>query len=443
MTALSESLAGQPPLGRTIGRYQLLEVLGRGGMGTVYRARQAQLEKLVAVKVLDPLRAGKPGAMTRFLREARAAAQIRHPHVVEVFDVGFDEGSAFLVMELLEGLDLAAHLQKRGRLDLPETIEVIAPVLAGVRAAHEAGVVHRDLKPSNIFLARRGRTLVNPVVLDFGVSRFLDEEELGLSTVTSADTLIGTAAYVAPEQAKQSRMADDRSDQYALGVIVYECVTGQRPFQGASTFELLHAIATASVQAPSALNPSLPPALDEVLLRALSRDPEQRFPDLDAFSGALMAFATPRTWLLWGRELASDDGDAAEDELSRHIAPPPRPRLVARRDAPRRTSPGRLLVAFACGALLSAGLALLGAPQQEEQHRPAEPPSATRPVESASSSPRAAVTPTSTTAATMSALALPPAAPKPRVSASRTVKPPSIATSAPVELGPNDAPILE
>jgi serine/threonine-protein kinase len=442
MTALRESPTARDALGRTVGRYQLLEVLGSGGMGTVYRARQAQLEKLVAVKLLDPLRAGKQGAMSRFLREARAAAQIRHPHVVEVFDVGFDDGSAFLVMELLDGQDLAAHLAAKGRLELAEAVELLVPVVAGVRAAHEAGVVHRDLKPSNIFLARRGRTLVNPVVLDFGVSRLLDDEELGLGTVTSADTLIGTAAYIAPEQAKQSRLADDRSDQYALAVILYECTTGKRPFRGGNTYELLHAIATATVPPPSELNPALPAAFDEVVLRALSRDPEQRFADLDDFAAALMVFAAPRTWMAWGRELSSNE-TAKADERSPLAASSSRTETTPRSHARRQSSRGGLPLAFLLGATSSAAVAWLWANGSAKPTAKDTPPGATaalsmvRPAPPAMA-PLASVAPpplvTTSTVGSRSA---------PRVAATRSAKPSPTSSEAPVELGPNDAPILK
>lgn len=447
MTALSESPAARAALGRSIGRYQLLDVLGSGGMGTVYRARQAQLEKLVAVKLLDPLRAGKQGAMTRFLREARAAAQIRHPHVVEVFDVGFDDGNAFLVMELLDGHDLAAHLAMRGRLELPEALELLAPVLAGVRAAHEAGVVHRDLKPSNIFLARRGRTLVNPVVLDFGVSRLLDDEELGLGTVTSADTLIGTAAYVAPEQAKHSRLADDRSDQYALGVILYECVTGERPFRGESTYELLHAIATAAVPPPSELNPALPPAFDDVVLRALSRDPEQRFADLDDFAAALMAFAAPRTWIAWGRELVSDDEGGVNEDAPR-TAPPSQPRPAPRSSTRRQVSRSGVVGAFALGALSSAAVAWLWSSREPlPPQREAPFPSPSVKVDGSSTNASALVAPARSSppapASVASSVSGGTTGSKPRAATTKSAKPLATSSHAPVELGPNDAPILQ
>lgn len=447
MTALSESPTAPVALGRSVGRYQLLEVLGSGGMGTVYRARQAQLEKLVAVKVLDPQRAGKSGAMTRFLREARAAAQIRHPHVVEVFDVGFDDGSAFLVMELLEGHDLAAHLALRGRLELTETLALLAPVLAGVRAAHEAGVVHRDLKPSNIFLARRGRTLVDPIVLDFGVSRLLEDEERGLGTVTSADALIGTAAYVAPEQARQSRLADDRSDQYALGVILYECVTGQRPFRGASTYELLHAIATAPVVPPTELNPALPAAFDAVVLKALQRDPEQRFLDLDDFAAALMTFAPARTWVTWGRELVSADDAGDLDERSPRTAAPSQSAPMPRPSAGPQASLRGLPVAFALGALASAAAFSLWAHRPQAARDAPRSPQTTGANASARTSQTALPVPADQRPTTRAPDASP--APGVRVTSPRrpllakTSKTADTAPPAAIELGPNDAPILE
>ena len=449
---------------RAIGRYQLLEPLGRGGMGTVWRARQVQLEKLVAVKVLDPLIASGQAGITRFLREARAAAKIRHPNVVEVFDVGFDEGSAFLAMELLEGQDLAALLRARQRLPLHEIIEVFAPVLAGVRAAHEAGVVHRDLKPSNIFLARRGRTQREPVVLDFGVSRVLLDDENGLTPVTSAEAMIGTAAYIAPEQAKQARLADARSDQYSLGVILYECATGSRPFEGQNTYEILHSIATASVSPPSQKNPALPTAFDDLVLRMLARDPEQRFEDLDALARALMVFAAPRTWMAWGRELVA--ADVAEgDDTQTH--PPSQP-FAAEKPQSLRVSEAAaaveraprwrgLTLAFVLGALVSA---LAAALVRRDPPVPAVGiqssrglPSNAQPLSTHLQAAQAAVqasarvpAPTPTPGATKPASVargVPQRAPRLAASAHATGPAPAGSASGHVEMGQNDAPIIK
>ena len=446
---------------RAIGRYQLLEPLGRGGMGTVYRARQVQLEKLVAVKVLDPLIASGPAGVTRFLREARAAAKIRHPNVVEVFDVGFDDGAAFLAMELLEGQDLAALLRARQRLALHEIVDILAPVLAGVRAAHEAGVVHRDLKPSNIFLARRGRTRQEPVVLDFGVSRLLLDDEHGLTPVTASETMIGTAAYIAPEQARQARLADARSDQYSLGVILYECATGHKPFAGQSTYEILHSIATATVCPPSQKNVTLPPAFDELVLRSLARDPDQRFEDLDHFARALMAFAAPRTWMIWGRELVTTD-TANADDSSTH--PPSQPFAAEKPGSSSGAVPARKsgsvrarALWFGLGALLSALAAafLRQAPQmQTKGHEPATSNRATVTTADTAPSAPAAVLPSSpetvasaSRAEVVSPRSAPPHAPRwvGRAHASAPSAGPALTPSATshVEMGQNDAPIIK
>ncbi|HET9959502.1 MAG TPA: serine/threonine-protein kinase [Polyangiaceae bacterium] len=354
---------GRLTLPRSVGRYELLNSLGSGGMGTVFRARQAQLDKMVAVKILDARVASRPGGVTRFLREARAAAQIRHPHVIEVFDVGIDDGVAFIAMELLEGVDLSSLLRDRKRLPLHKALDILMPVIAGVRAAHEAGVVHRDLKPSNLFLARRGRTLVHPIILDFGVSRLLDEDERGVTPVTGSEAMIGTAAYVAPEQAMHGRLADDRSDQYSLGVIVYECVTGVRPFEGQSVYQLLQSIATAEIRPPSQVNPSLPPTLDEVLLRALERDPEARYANVESFAAALLDFAAPRTWQLWGRELLGSAAGSNFDAVSATAVPSDhdpddaRAILAPRPETLWAHARAGLLVGFVAGALVTGSAA--------------------------------------------------------------------------------------
>ena len=462
MTAPGDVLGVQAVPPRTVGRYQLLEPLGRGGMGTVYRARQVQLEKLVALKLLDPAIASGKAGVVRFMREARAAAQIRHPNVVQVFDVGFDEGAVFLAMELLEGQDLAGLLRARRCLPLHEIVEILAPALAGVRAAHEAGVVHRDLKPSNIFLARRGRTRREAVVLDFGVSRLLLDEELGLTPVTASETMIGTAAYIAPEQAKQSRLADARSDQYSLGVILYECATGSRPFAGQSTYELLHSIATATVCPPSQLNPALPAAFDELVLRMLARDPDQRFEDIDALARGLMVFAAPRTWMAWGRELAAPDEESADDSPT---SPPSQPSAAAKplplpAPAPAQRRRG-LAIAFALGAVLSGGAALLLLRPEPMPHAgPGAPLSSARlDATLAKSAPlvrldgvaggRADLTVANEAAPrpldqTRSAPPRPPRPSAPRVTPRlQPPRQPATSESRPVELGQNDAPIIK
>ena len=217
--------------------------IGSGGMATIFAAVDGVIHQRVAIKRLHPHIASRPGATERFLREGRAAARIRHPHVVQIFALGTSEGAPYLAMELLEGSDLGTVLTREGRLGVEDALEIVLPVIAGVAAAHDAGVVHRDLKPSNVFVSSGPRGRVWPKVLDFGVSKILDAEGDGPATAT--DGVIGTAAYMAPEQARTARSASFRSDQYSLGVLLYQCLTGELPFATAGMYDLVVAIMTA------------------------------------------------------------------------------------------------------------------------------------------------------------------------------------------------------
>jgi serine/threonine-protein kinase len=277
----SSSLAG-----RRFGRYQLVASLGRGGMGEVFEARHVDLGTRAAVKVIHALVAADQDATRRVLREGRATAAIRHPNVVSVLDVGTEQGVPYLIMELLEGENLARRLERDGPCSVEDAVGLLLPILAAVAAAHDAGIVHRDLKPSNVLLARR-RDAIEPVVVDFGLSTWLDGTA---DRSTSSGVLAGTPQYMAPERLRGTRGAETRSDQYSLGVIAYECLTGGTPFWSEDRYELIHAIMTAEVVAPSTLNPRVPPGLDQVILRAMARDPGARFPDVRDFGSALLSF---------------------------------------------------------------------------------------------------------------------------------------------------------
>jgi serine/threonine-protein kinase len=254
-------------------------------MATVFEAEEERLGQRVAVKVLHKHLMARAGAADRFLREGRAVARIRHPHVVQIYGVGPAE-APYLAMELLDGEDLGARLERTGRLSVKAALDVLLPTLAGIAAAHDAGVIHRDLKPSNIFLSRvSGRQW--PKVVDFGISKVVTAEDL-----TASDAVLGTVAYMAPEQARSVRNASFSSDQYSMAVVLYECVTGALPFSGTGVFDLVQAIMTAPVVAPSQVAPDVPAALDAVILRAMDRDPEKRFPSIRAFASALLPFAS-------------------------------------------------------------------------------------------------------------------------------------------------------
>jgi|GEM_PF-2198115 len=273
-------------------------------MGVVFEAEHLELRCRVAIKLLQQTRALDGVGVQRFLREARAAAQTKHLHAVSVIDVGAHEEQWFIVMELLEGETLAALIAREAPLPKQRVAELLLPVIAGVSAAHEAGVIHRDLKPANIVLARRGRRIVHPVVTDFGISKLLVDTTT--DSMTSSHALLGTLHYMAPELTRAADRATPLSDQYSLGVMLYECATGRRPFKAESPYELMHAIVTGVFPRPRDLNSAMDANLEAVVLRAMDREPTRRYPSLQALGSALLTCADQRTWAIWAPELAAD-----------------------------------------------------------------------------------------------------------------------------------------
>jgi len=306
--------------GTVLGRYVLGRQLGRGGMGAVYEAVHRDLRKNVAVKVLSGALATNDLARQRFLREGEAASRIRHPHVVDVTDVGTEGDNTYLVMELLEGEDLASRIQ-RGPVEAQEAVDLLLPVLAGVHAAHQEGIVHRDLKPENIFLARQRQGGIVPKVLDFGVSKLATDGQAMALTGTAA--VFGTPYYMPPEQVRGAKQADQKSDQYSLGVVLYEALTGRRPYDGDNIYAVLHALAAGQFTPPRALRPQIPEGLEAAVLRAMSLEPARRFPSLPAFGVALLPFAGETTRMLWSGTLRTALGPAAGAAVSDAPSEPP------------------------------------------------------------------------------------------------------------------------
>lgn len=272
-----------------VGPYLLGREIGHGAMATVFEAEHIRLGKRVALKRMHAHLASDGQSAARFLREGRAAAQIRSPHVVQVFDVGIQDGVPYLIMERLDGVDLAQLLRQRSRLTPPEVVDLMLPLASAISAAHDAGIIHRDLKPSNLFLARRGDIHPFPVVLDFGISKFDDAQH----DLTASAALLGTTHYMSPEQTRGGSKATAASDQYALGVVLFECLTGTKPFAGNTPYAVMHAIVSARVEAPSSLAPGIPEELDAIVLTAMRRDPCERFPSVRALAQALLPWATP------------------------------------------------------------------------------------------------------------------------------------------------------
>ncbi len=272
-------------------------------MARVYRAEHSVLHKPVALKVMERALLERPDGSRRFLREGQAAAAVKHPNVVDITDVGVWNDLPYLIMELLEGDDLERHLQKHSRLSEAELAQFMLPVVAGLAAAHDSGVVHRDLKPSNIFLARDSQGGVQPKILDFGISKLASLNELDLSA-TPGDELMGSPLYMAPEAVRGSRALTAKSDQYSLGVILYECITGRPPYEAESLLPLLEAVASGQFKPPREYRPDVSPVLEHAVLRAMSLDPEDRFQDVRHLGQALWQAAEGRTRLLWSPSFA-------------------------------------------------------------------------------------------------------------------------------------------
>lgn len=274
----SMGAVADPLVGRVLDqRYQVLRRLARGGMATVYEAVDLRLDRGVAVKVMHAaLAADDDEFVARFRREAKSAARLAGPHVVAVTDQGRDGDVVFLVMELVEGRTLRDVLRERGRLSGQQALEVLEPVLAALSAAHRAGVIHRDVKPENVLLGDDGSVKV----ADFGLARAVDESPMH----ATAGILLGTVAYVSPEQVSR-RVADARSDVYAAGIVLFEMVTGRPPFDSDNALSVAYQHLHESVPAPSAIRSSVPPVVDDLVLRATATDPDLR--PMDA--GAMLA----------------------------------------------------------------------------------------------------------------------------------------------------------
>ena len=269
-------------LGKTLsGRYMLRDVLGSGGMGTVYEAEHLGLKRAVAIKVLNPSQARKKTSVKRFQQEARAAGSIGHPNICEVYDLGsLDDGSPYLVMEKLTGRSLAQRIQRDGRIPPEEIAEIMLQALSGLNAAHDKGIVHRDIKPDNIFIAKRTGAGDIVKIVDFGVSKMMvrtDEDRSEDLDLTRTGMVMGTPYYMSPEQASGERKLDARVDIYACGVVMYEAATGRRPFLAPNYNALLLKIISGKHKAARELVAALPAGFDTVVNRAMAVQREHRY----------------------------------------------------------------------------------------------------------------------------------------------------------------------
>ena len=327
------------------GRYEIGELLGRGGMSTVYRAHDRVLERDVAVKVLHERYADDPDYVERFRREARAIAKLSHPNIVTVIDRGEVGGSEYIVFELVRGEDLKELLAERRTLPLAEALALVHQAARGLAFAHEHGIVHRDVKPQNVLVDADGVAKVT----DFGVARAIGLDE-GL---TETGTILGTSDYLSPEQAVGG-LVDERSDQYSLGVLLFEVLTGDVPYPGDSMLTVAMRHVNDPVPSVRERRPDVPARVDAVVRRAMAKRPEDRFPSLDAFIAALEACMAAVSEPAGGE-------DGATQILTPAGAPGARRREERRRERERRRS-GRVpwqvvagvVVIFAAAALVGA-----------------------------------------------------------------------------------------
>ena len=278
-----------PLVGRVLdGKYELLRKLGEGGMGTVYEGLHRRIGRRVAVKLLHPRLANDPTIFARFEGEARAATATGHPHIVQVTDMGeLDDGTAYLVLELLDGRELREEMA-RGPLRVARMVRIALQICGALEAVHAAGIVHRDLKPSNIFLVRHLDDPDFVKVLDFGIAKLTRPDGEAPELRTSTGVAIGTPIYMSPEQARGRRDVDHRTDVYALGIILFEALTGRCPFVGASLPDLLVKICHEPAPRLRELRPDLPDALEAVISRAIAKDTAERTPSARALADARM-----------------------------------------------------------------------------------------------------------------------------------------------------------
>lgn len=414
------------------GRYRLEEVVGRGGMSTVYRATDLVLGRTVAVKLLlDALAAEDPVHVARFEREARAAAALANPAVVTVYDTGVDGATRFIVMELVEGKSVATMLRERGALGVDESVAVAQAVAGALASAHAAGILHRDIKPANVMVSPGGAVKV----LDFGIARAISE-----ATVTHARALIGTVAYMAPERASGAS-GDERSDLYSLGCLLYAMLTGSPPFRGELPAAVLHQHLSAMPVRVGELAAGVAPALDALVAQLLAKDPAHRPQSaaevrerLTALRGGATAATAPLATAATA-PLAAAAPEAARRAVPRagRVTAAPAELAAVTRVMPRPRLPSGVPVlgTILAAVILIAGIAVLlagggsGNSSVTTTSRPprisTSPRTSTRSTTARTSSSTTA--PTSTVTLTRTATATSSAAPKPAGPASGAAAP--------------------
>lgn len=285
---------------QTISKYRITGVLGQGAMGIVYKALDPRIDRTVAIKTIHAsMMQGDMAAElgTRFLREIRAVGNLRHPNIIAIYDTDEEDGAPFYVMEFVEGRELSAYLKDDARFTVEQVLHIGRQLLGAFAYTHQKGIIHRDIKPANIFITGEG----DVKVADFGIAKVENSE------LTQVGTSLGTPSYMSPEQCR-GQPVDNRSDLFSIGIVLYQLLTGEKPFQGNSTHALMHHILQSTPEKPTALNPALPASVDRLIERALAKNPGDRFQSADEFLLALEAALSGRSlpaargpfWLWWG-----------------------------------------------------------------------------------------------------------------------------------------------
>ncbi len=268
------------------GRYQLTRIVASGGMATIYAALDLRLDRQVALKVMHPHLAQDEQFVARFIREAKAAASLSHPNIVSVLDQGWNQGGVpcvFIVMELVEGATLRDYIHEQGALPIARALQIITPIASALAAAHKLGIVHRDIKPENILVSKEGRIKI----ADFGLAR---GALLGSTLTAESSVILGSVSYLSPEQVQRG-ISDARSDVYSLGIVLFEVLTGQKPFQGEDPVQIAIKHVNDRVPAPSSINPEISSEVDELVLRATDVNPDKRPKDAGEFQELLRSLS--------------------------------------------------------------------------------------------------------------------------------------------------------
>jgi serine/threonine protein kinase len=273
--ALGAKIMESNLIGKTLGQYKLVEIAGEGGLATVYKAYQANLERWVAIKVLH---SANRTMLARFARAAKAVACLRHPNILPVYEYAEEKGWPYIAMQFIEKGQTLSHLGQNGPLDWRHTVALVIPIARALHYAHEHGLIHRDIKPSNILLGKDG----SPLLADFGLVKDKDPSQ----SLTDSNAAIGTPAYIPPEQV-DAQEVDGRADMYSLGVVMFELITGRLPFAYQSATRLLLAHAMEPPPAPRDFNPDCPLTLEGIILKTLQKSPDERYANLVELVGAL------------------------------------------------------------------------------------------------------------------------------------------------------------